>query len=334
MNYLHLIRYKNLLFIAGFQLTLFYFVISPVLTVFGIDAALSTTLVAMLVTSSVLIAAGGFVINDYFDTRIDQLNRPDKVIVGSAVEKKTASILHIVLTTLGVLAGVFVAWKVHSLTLGLIMLFIPGLLWFYSASYKRQFLIGNIVVAFMAAFIPLVVLITGSASLLQQYGELIQQTPVNLVFYGWICGFALIVFLTVFIQSIIKNIANEYGDREMEARTLPIVLGQSKTKVIIYILIAVLLAIVAWFYFAYIDRFILFRELNSSLAIRYIICGIVVPFGILVYLLAKSKKPADYDQAVSFTGFILVLEALFSFVFYFLLCKAWGIPLFGTFLIQ
>jgi 4-hydroxybenzoate polyprenyltransferase len=334
MNYLNLIRYKNLLFIAGFQLLLFYCIASPVLEVFQIDAALGAGIIALLVGSSVLIAAGGFVINDYFDTRIDQLNRPDKVIVGTSVSKHCASLLHQIFTIVGVLMGLFVAYYVRSITLGLIVIFIPGLLWFYSASYKRQFLLGNIIVAFMAAFAPLVMLIAQSAFLSKQYGDLIHQTPVDVILYGWFCGFALIVFLTVLIRSIIKNMANEYGDREMESRTLPIVLGKSKTKIILYALIGLTLAIVAWFYFMYIDRFILFRDANSTLAIRYILFGIVLPFGILVYLLAKAKKPADHDQATIFTGFILMLEALFSFVFYFLLCKVWSIPLFGTFLIQ
>ncbi len=334
MNYLNLIRYKNLLFIAGFQLLLFYCICSPVLEVFQIDAALSNTMLVLLIASSVLIAAGGFVINDYFDTRIDQLNRPDKVIVGNSVSKRCASLLHQIFTIVGVLMGLLVAYYVRSITLGLIIVFIPGLLWFYSASYKRQFLLGNIVVAFMAAFVPLVVLIAQSAFLFKQYGDLIQQTPVNVILYGWFCGFTLFIFLTVLIRSIIKNMVNEYGEREMESRTLPIVIGMPKTKILLYALIGLVIALAIWFYFVFIDRFILFQEANSSLAIRYIIFGILLPFGILVYLLIKAKEPDDYEQAAIFVGFILILEALFSFVFYFLLAKAWGLPLFGIFLIQ
>ncbi len=333
MNYLNLIRYKNLLAIALFQILIYYCIISPFLTLYGI-ATLSSLQIIFLILSSVFIAAGGFVINEYFDTRIDQLNRPDKVIVGVTVPKKTASALHIIFTAIGFLMGVFVAWQLRSLTLGLIALFIPGLLWFYSASYKRQFLIGNIIVALMAAFVPLVPAIAQAAGLQVHYGEIIQALPVNAVLYSWTCGFAFFIFLTILIRSLIKNLASEYGDREMESRTMPIVLGVCKTKIVIYALMAITVGLLIFVNFKYIIDFPWFGEVKSTLPIRYILCAVALPFGYLTYLLIKAKKSADYNQAATFCGFVLILEMLFTLVFYFLFCKAQGIPMFGTFLIQ
>ncbi|MDR3704856.1 MAG: geranylgeranylglycerol-phosphate geranylgeranyltransferase [Paludibacteraceae bacterium] len=338
MNFLNLIRYKNLIFIAGLQWLMYYSIILPVLRVYQIDLqyAMSGLQFALLVGASVFIAAGGYVINDYFDTRIDEINRPEKVIIGKSISKKQASLIHQVFTGIGVVLGLTVAYFSKSLTVGLIVAIVPGLLWFYSASYKRQFLLGNVVVALNAAFVPLIIVTAETAFLSrpENYGDLITQTPIIPTLYVWICGFAAFAFLTTLIREIIKDIEDEHGDREMESRTIPIVWGAAKTKILLYGLIAITLGLVAFAYTKFISGFGLFGIEKSSLAIRYIIFGLFIPFAYLVFLLIKAKTPANYHQAATFCKFIMVIGALFSLIFYFLLAKGQGIPMFDLFIVK
>jgi len=328
MKYLHLIRYKNLLFIAALQYLMRFAIIEPIMRVFAIPVATNNLHFSLLVIATIFIAAAGYVINDYFDTRIDAINRPDKVIVGVSVSKEQAMLMHQILTGIGVAAGLWVAYAAHSLTVGLIMVMIPGLLWFYSASYKRQFLIGNIIVALTAAFVPLVVIQTESAFLQKEYGELILQTPVLPQLYGWVCGFALFAFFITWIREVIKDMEDEEGDREMESRTLPIKWGMKYAKLFLYGLIAITLGLLAY------ARFGLIHFPNDTLTTRYLIFGLFLPFAYLVYLIVKAKTPEDFHQASTFTKFIMIIGVLYSVIFYFLQAKIFGISFLNLFLVQ
>lgn len=337
MKYLNLIRYKNLIFIAGLQWIIFYTVITPILKVFQIDA--STNMLgyqlALLIGSTVFIAAAGYIINDYFDTRIDEINRPEKVIVGKTISKQQASILHYTLTGIGLLMGFSVAYMCRSLTLGLIIAFVPGLLWFYSASYKRQFLLGNIVVAICAGLVPLTISIGCVAFLSKNTLGLIYETPIPITpfIYGSACFFAVFAFISTFIREIIKDMEDEEGDREMECRTIPIVLGINKTKILLYSLIAASILFVLYIYNEYIASFPMFGPEKSSLSIQYFIWGIIIPLLCLAFLIFKAKEASDYHKASTFVKFIMVLGSLYGFIFYFLIAKGLGIAMFDLFII-
>ena len=246
MNYLKLIRYKELLFIAALQCLMYFSVIEPIMTTYGVAVATHSVNFYLLLFSTICIAAAGFVINDYFDRGIDGVNRPDDVVVGVSVSKQGAMLFHQILTGVGALAGLWVAYAARSFTLGFLVVMIPGLLWFYSASYKRQFIIGNVIQALIVAFVPLLVAITEAAFLHKIYGNLIDQTPVIRNLYVWVCGFSLFLFLMTWILSLIKNIVDELGERDMEARTMPIKWGIFNTKIFLFALIAVTIFFLTW----------------------------------------------------------------------------------------
>lgn len=325
--YLKLIRYQNLIFIVFIQLVMQQVVLVPILQTFGFDASMEISMLCLLISASVLIAAGGYVINDYFDVKIDTINRPDRQIIGNNVTRHTAMILHQVLTTLGVVCGLLLAYFARSFTLAFIYIVIPGLLWFYSASYKRQFLIGNLVIAFISAITVLVVGIAQLSFLQKEFGSLVFQTPIPAQFYGWIGGFALFAFLCTLIREIIKDMEDEKGDREMECHTLPIKWGIKKTKVFLYslIVLTIILLLLA-------DTF--YIHFNGNLSIRYIIFGLILPFVVLSYLIFTAKSPTDFHQASNISKVIMIVGVLYSFVFYYLQAKAFGISLFNIFVLK
>lgn len=323
-DFLKLIRIKNLIFIAFIQFVMRQIILVPILQVYGFDAASDTNMLYLLMAGTVLIAAGGYVLNDYFDVKIDAINHPDNQIVGNTITRNKAMILHQMLTGLGIVCGIGLAIWTRSFTLAFIFIVVPGLLWFYSASYKRQFITGNLVVAFIAALTILVVGITELAAMQKEYGKLIFETPIPGQFYGWMGGFALFSFLCTWIREIIKDMEDEKGDREMECRTMPIKWGVNKTKLFLYALITITIAGL----YIVNEYLILFQ---GTLTVRYITFGITVPFLALIYLIVTGKNANDFHQASTLSKVIMFVGVLYSFMFYYLQAKSFGIPLFNIF---
>jgi 4-hydroxybenzoate polyprenyltransferase len=299
----------------------------PILQVYGFDAASDTNKIFLLIAATVFIAAGGYVLNDYFDVKIDAINHPAEQIVGNTITRNKAMVIHQVLTSIGVACGLLLAFLSRSFTLAFIFIVVPGLLWFYSASYKRQFMTGNLVVAFIASLTVLVVGITELAFLQKEYGKLIFETPIPGQLYGWIGGFALFSFLCTWIREIIKDMEDEKGDREMECRTMPIKWGINKTKIFLYALIGITITSL----YTVNELFIYFP---GTLTFRYFTFGITLPFVALIYLLFNGKNSTDFHQASTLSKVIMFSGVLYSFIFYYLQAKTFGISLFNIFIIK
>lgn len=210
----------------------------------------------LLVLSTVLIAAGGNVINDYFDTRIDRVNRPGRVIVGRTVKRRAAMAGHLVLSGLGLAIGAFVAWRSGQFRLAVIPVFAVGALWTYSTRLKRAFLIGNGTVALLTALVPVTVGLYEVMALANTYprdnwlstegGELVKVViDLNEPWY-WILGYGLFAFLATLTREIQKDLADVEGDRADGCRTLPIVLGMRWGKAAALTYLALLLVCVLY----------------------------------------------------------------------------------------
>lgn len=321
-NLLKIIRIQNLLFIALIQLLMGESVLVPILQTYGFQTALQNGMLSLLIIATVFIAAGGYVLNDYFDIKIDTINKPDKLIVGKIISRRTAMVLHQVLTSIGILVGLVLSYYARSFTLGLIYIVVPGLLWFYSASYKRMFIIGNLVIAFIAALSILIIGIAELAFLQKEFGKFIFETPIPGLLYGWISGFALFAFITTLIREVIKDIEDEKGDREMECRTMPIKWGLKNTKLFIYVLI--LITIIA---LLFSNGF--FIHFEGTLTIRYILFGLIIPLGMLSYFIFKARSPNDFHQASTLIKVIMLIGILYSLVFYYLQAKSNGFTFFN-----
>ena len=229
--YLQLLRVGNLAIIAILLFVMEKWVATPLLQLAQFTEQMPWWILTLLILSTVLIAAGGYVINDYFDVKIDRINRPDDIVVTRHISRDGAMRLFQVLTGIGVAAGLAVAWWAHSWTLMMIIVVIPGLLWFYSASYKRQLIVGNIVVAFASALVPMLVAIVNADYLRHLYGQALQYTPIVGQLYVWLSAFALFALLVTWVREMVKDIQDIDGDREMECRTMPIVWGRGYSQV-------------------------------------------------------------------------------------------------------
>lgn len=206
----------------------------------------------LLVLGTMLIAAGGNVINDYFDTRIDRVNKPDELIVGRTVKRRVAMAAHLVLSSLGFLLSLWVAWRSGQVMWAIIPAFAVGTLWFYSTHLKRSFLIGNGAVALLTALVPLTVGLYEIPALAAEYPSDVPLTTVggqemrtgfdfNLPWF-WILGYSAFAFLTTLVREIQKDLADVKGDEADGCRTLPIVWGSkwAKAIAIAYLVVAIL----------------------------------------------------------------------------------------------
>jgi 4-hydroxybenzoate polyprenyltransferase len=170
----------------------------------------------LLAISTVMIAAAGYIINDYYDIKIDLLNKPQRVIIGRYVKRRVAMGAHQVLNLLGVGIGLYLSKKIF-----LVNLFAVFCLWFYSNQLKRMPFWGNLMIAILAG-LSLVVLAV-------YYGQHEQEVYI----------YATFAFSISLIREIIKDLEDMRGDASFGCQTLPIRWGVARTKWFLYVLIGV-----------------------------------------------------------------------------------------------
>ncbi|MBN2523349.1 MAG: geranylgeranylglycerol-phosphate geranylgeranyltransferase, partial [Bacteroidales bacterium] len=234
LAFLRLIRLPNLVIIAITQYFMRWFILKPLLSVSDFKVQLNTLQFSLLVLSTVLIAAAGYIINDYFDRKTDLINRPGRVIVGRLIKRRYAMAFHIVFSTLGILAGTYLAYSIHRLSLGIVFIFATVVLWFYSTTYKRQVVIGNLIISMLVGFVPLMVLLFEFPLLVKRYELYILASGVNfsyLIF--WVVSYTIFAFIVNLIREIIKDIEDFEGDYVFGRQTIPIAWGLQIAKWIV-----------------------------------------------------------------------------------------------------
>ena len=305
---MRLVRWSNLLFLAALVWLMEKWVVVPILNQTAFGEQLPWYIVVLVMLATVLTAAGGYVVNDYFDVKIDRINRPDEVVVTRSVSKPAAMRISIGLSCVGTICGLVVAGLLRSWTLGILFIIIPGLLWFYSSSYKRLFMIGNLVIALMAALTPLVVAMANVAILQLRYGTILAYTTLPHDIYVWTGGFALFAFLLTWIREIIKDMQDQMGDRELECHSMPVVWGEKWTKVFVTGLIVLTIAIIGHLWWHVLP----FPTGWSSLSTRYIALGVVIPLLCTLWLLWAAKIPSDYKNCQQVVKFTMLIGMLYS----------------------
>ncbi|HEX2394161.1 MAG TPA: geranylgeranylglycerol-phosphate geranylgeranyltransferase, partial [Bacteroidales bacterium] len=211
VSVLRLIRWPNLLIVAATQILTRQCILAPLLRGANMDIQVPPFIFFLLVISTVFIAAGGYAINDYFDRKIDMINKPDSMVVGTHIYPRHAMAWHLIFTITGVILGAFVAIRLGLAYLSLIFFMVSGLLWFYSTTYKSELLLGNIIVALLTALVPFIVLVFEIPLLAKEYGSPFREISKYLIF--WITGFSLFAFLLNLTREIVKDAQDFEGDQ-------------------------------------------------------------------------------------------------------------------------
>jgi 4-hydroxybenzoate polyprenyltransferase len=268
--FLRLIRWPNLVFIGLTQVLFYYIVVQP--------SDFAPFLFGCLCAASILIAAAGYIINDYFDLNIDRVNKPEKLVIEKVIKRRSAILWHWFLSGLGVLLSVYVSWKLRNPIVGLANIGCVVLLWFYSTTFKRTLLIGNVVISLLTAWVIIVLFV---CEIRLPYGYNLSRTFKYAIVYG---GFAFIISL---IREVVKDIEDVDGDTRHGCRTMPIVWGINVAKVFAATWLVVLISALAVIQFYFLPR-------AQWIMIAYGILFIDLPLLWILRKLYTAQSKTDY----------------------------------------
>jgi len=260
-GFCRLIRWQNLVIIVFTQYFTRFFLISDKPLSFNyLVEIIAERKLFYISLSTVLIAASGYIINDYYDIKIDLINKPERVVIGRYIKRRWALAIHQIFNGLGILLGILVSRKV-----ALVNLLAVFCLWSYSNQLKRLAFLGNLTVGILTGFSLLVLAIYYPG----------HQKEV------WI--YAIFSFFITLIREIIKDMEDVKGDEKHGCRTLPIIWGIANTKLLLYGLIASFIIIL----------FSLATQLPNN-RVAYIFLLMMLPVGYVTYKLVYADKPKDF----------------------------------------
>ncbi|MCH8329867.1 MAG: geranylgeranylglycerol-phosphate geranylgeranyltransferase [Bacteroidetes bacterium] len=306
IGFLHLVRVKNLGFVILAQLLLRYFVIEPRLGPYAFVDKLSEGNFLLLVLSTVLITAAGYIINDYFDVGIDSVNKPKKIVIGKIIHRRTAMTLHLIFNFLGIALGFYLGWKLNNYKLGYFHFMVAGLLWFYSTSFKRTLFLGNLIVSILTSLVIMIVVFYEPRlySNLSQYSTDASKTILRIIL-----AYAYFAFMVSMIREIVKDTEDVEGDAELDCRTIPVVFGIKWAKIVsagfTFIVIGSL---------GYIQVLLIKDELLVQLT--YLLITVQLPLIYVLYLLRQAQTKDDFHK-ISYMIKLTMFTGLTSMIFFY-----------------
>ena len=295
--FFRLIRWPNLFFIVLTQALFYYCVYEPL---FHAHAEKN---LSWLIIASVFIAAAGYIINDYFDLNIDQINKPGKNVFAGIINRRWAIIWHFVLSIAGIAATVF-AVGMHKWYLVVANIGCVALLWLYSTSFKRQLLVGNVVISLLTSWTVLILffMFTDPKQAFVGNNENISKLFRTAFLYA---GFA---FISSLIREAVKDMEDMEGDERYGCRTLPIVAGIRATKIYITIWAVVLIA-------ALVVLQVYILQFRWWLAIVYSVPFVIIPLVYFLSKLAKARTSAEFAMLSNLSKLIM-FTGILSMVFF------------------
>ncbi|CAN5135814.1 geranylgeranylglycerol-phosphate geranylgeranyltransferase [soil metagenome] len=279
-GFLKVTRVHNLIYIAFTQYVVAIFLSD---NSYGKLNLLFDPALFFLAISTALIAAAGYIINDYYDIKVDYINKPERVVVGRYLRRRMALAAHSVFNFLGIGIGFLIGWKI-----GLINFLGAFTLWLYSNHLKRLPLLGNLCIAAL----------TGAAIFVIS----LKFSTRNELLYLY----TLMAFSVSLIREIIKDMEDLKGDEDFGSKTLPIIWGIKRTKFFIYILSAF-----------FLSGFFVLAESVSGTEFTLYFLVLLIPLAYFFYRLyrADTKKEysylTDYCKALMFSGVLSMI--LFNF---------------------
>jgi 4-hydroxybenzoate polyprenyltransferase len=305
--FLKLIRYPNLVFIALTQGLFYYCILLPTHQKFPESIiSLGEKELIILIFSSLCIAAAGYIINDYFDLNIDKVNRPDRLVIEKMIKRRWAILWHLSLSATGLALSFYLGWRINNPLPGIFNTIAVILLWFYSTTFKKQILIGNIIISLLTAWVVLVIyicevklnIISISAPQLAFITSIFKAA----VLYG---GFA---FMLSVIREVVKDMEDMEGDAKYDCHTMPIAWGLRASKVYTAVWIIVLGA-------ALLILSIFAIQVRWWWLALYIIATVLTPLYFIFRKLRAAMLSSDFGK-ISTLIKLIMLAGILSMLFF------------------
>jgi len=303
--FFRLIRWPNLLFIVLTQMLFRYFILDFVYTENhpGYEAIkLSQNLFFLLIITSVCIAAAGYIINDYFDVNIDQINKSSKVIIGTFIKRRWAIFFHATLSFIGLALSLYIGYQLTNIYIPIFNFISIVMLWFYSTTFKKKLLIGNILISLLTAWVILVLTLVEYRFRISPEDFVWQRLLKVSFIYA---GFAFIISL---IREVIKDMEDIEGDLKYGCKTMPIVWGLPASKVFTAVWIVVLAGLLVAIQI-YVIQF------GWWLSALYSLITIIIP---LIWVLRKLYEANTSQQFHKLSTVVKIIMAagILSMVFF------------------
>ena len=291
------------------QYALRYLFIIPKLAIAEFSLAINDWQFFLLSLSTVLIAAGGYIINDIEDVVSDSINKNEKRIVGVHLHENTANNLYTLITFLGVLIGFGLTMLYDIKLIGFINVFTAGLLYFYSNTYKCVALIGNLVISILTGMIMIVLLVTEPSAMASNEIKV------------FVSGFALFAAILTLIREIIKDIEDMKGDAVVGCKTLPIVIGSGPSKWIATGITGFLFILILFSQYSWYETIDYLSQGNITsrfyIVFGYILLFITLPLGYLAFQLVKADEKSAFTNCSKIAKLIMAAGIFSILVFYY-----------------
>lgn len=304
--FFRLIRWPNLVFIAITQWLVYTCLYQPLMQPVPFHGADGNLLI--WISASVLIAAAGYIINDYFDINIDEVNRPERQVLDKLISRRWAMLWHFILSTLGLaLTAWAVDWSrqpyLFFANLGCVIA-----LWIYSTRLKKTLLVGNILIALLTSWTIWVIFLSrfSWSELFGHPGNAQQKFSRIVALYA---GFSFVITL---IREVVKDMEDRIGDAKVGCRTLPIVWGFPAAKVYAGVWTVVLIGSLMLVH-VYVLPF------GWWLASLYALLALIVPLVIFLSKLIAANQPVDFTELSRILKWVMGAGILSLLFFYFLL---------------
>ncbi len=307
--FLKMVRLPNLIFIALTQILFHHCIIHRVLEQVGSRPLIDGWIFIALVTASVLIAGAGYIINDYFDINIDEVNKPNKNVVDHIVSRRWAMLWHFVLSGAGILISLYISWKTGLWYIVLANVLCVLLLFGYSVSLKKKFLWGNLVISLLTAWVILILCFSETGYLFHGVSDQrlldahIKITRLGLLYAGF-------AFISSLVREAIKDMEDMIGDARYGCRTMPIVWGVNATKVYTAVWLVVLIALLIL-----VQVYVL--QFRWWMPVAYSIVLIILPLIYILYHLYRANSAAQFHHLSAMTKVVMFTGILSMIFFYF-----------------
>lgn len=264
-----------------------------------VPLALADWQYGLLVLSTVLLAAAGYVINNIYDVGTDSINKPNDVVVGKGITETAAYNIYIGLNISGVAIGFILSNIIMRPTFASLFILIASLLYFYATSLKQIMLLGNFVVALLLAAS---VLIIGVFDLFPATTAENQAQMASL--FSILSDYAIFAFVINFIREIVKDIEDVNGDYNMGMNTLPVAIGVSRAAKI-----ALGFAIVAFIISGlYCNTYLMQNKLY--IAVFYAFATVLAPLLYFIVKIFSAKSQKEFHHLSTILKLILFFGIL------------------------
>ena len=286
MRYLQLVRWKNLVIISITQFSIWLFLIKPLYSSAQIPLQASIVTLLGILSSTLFIAAAGYIINDYFDIKTDAINRPNKLLLENTIDRRKAILLHLFLTFIGILIGLIIALQHHNI-----------LLWFYSTRYKQSYLTGNILVAALTSICILMFYWYEPQLAIHKNAQTVLFTT------------ALFAFTLTWMRELVKDMEDLKGDTIAGCNTMPIVIGLKKSGNIVQVIGMISVVLLA------LLSILLFNSAHYFFG-SYLCISTCLPLLMVITQVNKDATSEHYAQLSSSLKFIMLLGLSNLFIYY------------------